>query len=115
MTKFKEKDITRFWNNVDKRHYRQCWHWTGGLLWNNAIEVRYLYGRFGANGKRYKAHRVAYMIAKGRIPHKHVVRHKCDNPKCVNPHHLETGTQRQNDRDRTIRGRSRNGYTGRLK
>ena len=114
MSQFNEKDQARFWENVERVHYEHCWNWQGGVSWGQSIEVRYQYGRFGANGKRYKAHRVAYILVKGEIPAKHVVRHKCDNPLCVNPHHLVTGTQYENDMDRTNRGRSRNGHTGRI-
>ncbi|AFV50997.1 hypothetical protein Abp1_0022 [Acinetobacter phage Abp1] len=35
-----------------------------------------------------------------------VVRHKCDNPRCVNPEHLEIGTLADNNKDRAKRGRS---------
>lgn len=35
-----------------------------------------------------------------------VIRHRCDMPLCVNPEHLETGTQRQNVRDAMDRGRA---------
>lgn len=34
-----------------------------------------------------------------------VVRHKCDNPRCINPDHLEIGTQLQNVADRVSRNR----------
>ena len=38
-----------------------------------------------------------------------LVRHKCDNPWCVNIDHLEPGDARDNARDKIDRGRYRNG------
>ncbi|ACP44084.1 hypothetical protein VPP93_gp13 [Vibrio phage VP93] len=35
-----------------------------------------------------------------------VVRHTCDNPRCINPDHLIGGTIADNNRDRAERGRS---------
>ncbi|ANT45377.2 HNH homing endonuclease [Pectobacterium phage PP90] len=35
-----------------------------------------------------------------------VVRHTCDNPRCINPEHLIGGTKADNNRDRAERGRS---------
>lgn len=35
-----------------------------------------------------------------------VVRHTCDNPRCINPLHLLIGTRADNNRDRAERGRS---------
>jgi hypothetical protein len=45
-----------------------------------------------------------------------VVRHTCDNRSCVNPNHLEIGTQRDNINDKVERNRQAKGQThGRVK
>lgn len=53
-------------------------------------------------------HRLVYCQASGKTLSSIkglVVRHKCDNPRCVNPEHLEIGTSADNSRDAVIRGR----------
>jgi len=59
-------------------------------------------------GRRY-AHRVAYCKAHGLKLEQIkglVVRHRCDNPACVNPQHLEIGAQADNIADAVSRGRN---------
>jgi hypothetical protein len=48
--------------------------------------------------------RYIYEQNKGDIPEGLVIRHKCDNPSCINPDHLELGTVRQNFDDRKRHG-----------
>lgn len=85
------------------RHYSErdgeCVVWTG-------LKDRKGYGRIGVDGAMLAAHRVAYAEANGDIPGGLLVRHKCDNPPCINTAHLELGTHADNARDMVERGRS---------
>ncbi|MCD1287310.1 HNH endonuclease [Brevibacterium sp. CCUG 69071] len=70
------------------------------------------YGLFSFGNRHRRAHRASYELHVGPIPDGLVVRHKCDNPPCVNPLHLEVGTGVDNTNDRFIRGRSARGESG---
>lgn len=67
------------------------------------------YGRIMVARVKYMAHRLSYSLNKGPIPDGYVVRHKCDNPSCINPEHLEVGTQADNIADKVSRGRQARG------
>lgn len=47
------------------------------------------------------------MLANGQYPGDLLIRHRCDNPPCCNPAHLEVGTHADNNRDMVERGRAR--------
>ena len=77
-----------------------CWLWTGGLNRDGYGQLRV--GEFGM----LQAHQIAYLLHHGDIPAGRVVMHAtCDNPRCCNPDHLVLGTQRQNMRDASSKGR----------
>lgn len=61
--------------------------------------------RMVINGKTVNttAHRRVFYRHNGYLPE--VVRHSCDNPRCINPEHLLPGTQQDNMQDRLQRGR----------
>ena len=78
-----------------------CWEWRG----TRAVAG---YGRISASmwGLRDRStHRLSYELFYGPIPDGLLIRHKCDNPPCVNPDHLEPGTQQDNMDDMVARGR----------
>ena len=53
--------------------------------------------------------RIFYKECFGEIPEGIIVRHKCDNPLCINPEHLELGTHQDNTNDKISRGRLKYG------
>jgi hypothetical protein len=85
--------LDRFWEKVDRRSPEECWQWLGSRLKPSG------HGRFNIGGRVHLAHRVAYEIQNGQIPHGMVVRHRCNFAPCCNPSHLELGTQADNVRD----------------
>jgi hypothetical protein len=50
--------------------------------------------------KYFRKHRVAYWEKTGEYPH--LIRHKCNNPSCYNPDHLEAGSHKQNSDDKFV-------------
>ena len=80
-----------------------CWLWTGAMYPSG-------YGQFRPCRERTRgfglAHRWSYELFIGPIPEGLVVRHTCDVKRCVNPAHLEIGTQAQNIGDAVAKGRN---------
>ena len=75
----------------------------GCMVWNAA--KRGGYGRFKSSDKVVSAHRFSYELYEGEIPDGKILLHKCDNPSCVRPDHLEVGTYQDNARDRVSKHR----------
>ena len=86
----------RFWSKVRKTN--SCWLWTAATDDGG-------YGRFLFEGKNRHAHIVAWILTYGSVPEGNVVMHTCDVPYCVNPEHLQLGTQLDNIQDRVNKGR----------
>jgi len=63
------------------------------------------YPTMGINGKKVFIHRYVYEQNYEKIPDGMVVRHKCDVRNCINPLHLDVGSQFDNVQDMIKRGR----------
>jgi len=85
-----------------------CWLWTGAVMNTGYGELQ------NGKGRIELTHRLAWKFAYGPIPKGRWVLHHCDVQRCVRPSHLFLGTQVDNMRDaskkgRTSRGMRRNG------
>ena len=88
----------RFWSKVTRRAPDECWPW-------HACKTDCEYGQLTHKNKHWKAHRFAYWLTHGNFDFSLDVLHKCDNPSCCNPKHLELGTAADNIRQAYDRGR----------
>lgn len=84
MTKTLEE---RFLSKINKTD--SCWIWIGSKTDQD-------YGLIWLDGKNVRAHRVSYMLYKGKLDNKLVIDHLCKNTLCVNPKHLEQVSQAEN-------------------
>ncbi len=75
-----------------------CLEWTGCFYKSG-------YPQFWFEGKKQRGNRVIYKLLHGEIDKTKVVRHSCDNTKCINPDHLQIGTQKENMMDAKSRKR----------
>ncbi len=78
-----------------------CWLWTAATRDGRYGNIRV----GGKQGPMVAAHRIQ-AVWKGLDIEGKVVRHTCDNGLCVNPDHLEIGTQDDNIKDMMNRGRN---------
>ena len=90
----------RFWRNVRNGGADECWPW-------KLAPLRHGYGTFTTKQPReyFRPSRFAWTTKNGPIPEGLNVLHSCDNPPCCNPNHLFLGTQLDNVKDMTAKGR----------
>jgi hypothetical protein len=90
-----EERFNRMWM---PEPYSGCWLWTGACMpWG--------YGVGSIRAKNIYAHRLSWLLHRGKIPNRMSVLHRCDTPACVNPDHLFLGTNADNRKDSVAKSR----------
>jgi hypothetical protein len=97
-------DRVKLTDDVHARGLRkECW------LWQRA-RTRDGYGRYWAEGREFLAHRYIWEYEFVPLPRATLeVCHRCDNPPCVNPHHLFLSDRRGNAQDMKAKDRQARG------
>lgn len=88
----------RFWDKVLVATPDECWMWKGATTSHG-------YGAFKVNGRICGAHILSLEAESGEAANGRFVCHSCDNPSCCNPKHLWFGTNSDNQKDCTKKGR----------
>jgi hypothetical protein len=73
----------------------ECWIWQGKLDGNGYARTSYI-RQDGYYRRSGYAHIASYLVFIGTYPLELKLDHLCRVPACVNPHHLEPVTQREN-------------------
>lgn len=73
----------------------------GCRIWKRALNT----DGYPTMAGNVKVHRLVYKLVHQKDITGLVVRHTCDNPRCLNPDHLIIGSNLDNVRDRVERGR----------
>lgn len=90
------KQLDSFWSNI-KQVNTGCWEWQASIRKDG-------YAMHRIAKSLVLVHRIMFVISNGRLP-SYLVRHTCDNPKCVNPDHLIEGYDQDNIDDKYLHGK----------
>lgn len=91
----------RFHAGYEVRDVGECWNWKGRPSHRGYASIR-------VNGRHVPVHRYSWELFNKTKPDEDLmVCHTCDNPLCVNPHHLFLGTAQDNMDDKRSKQRGR--------
>jgi len=84
-----------------------CMNWTGAIdKWGYGVIT--IGSKIDGTHRTVLAHRLSASVFSGFDLDSELCKlHKCDNPRCINPDHLFTGTVADNNWDRSRKGRNR--------
>lgn len=90
--KIRMKRAASMYERIDFDVPGGCWIWTGGGTGNG----HGVYNTIAGLLNTHVAHRQIYQLFEGKVPKTQQVDHLCRVPRCVNPHHLEPVTPKEN-------------------
>lgn len=92
--KLRLKVLRAFLERVLITSHKACWVWQG----RRDLHGYGIYSiRVGKQKiKNWRAHRLMWVINRGKIPKGLIINHLCSNRSCVNPLHLEVCTHSEN-------------------
>ncbi len=95
-----KEDFQKHYSVQQRKYETPCW------IWGN-ISSEKTYGQTKLNKIPIPAHRLSWILHRGKIPVGLWVLHKCDERHCVNPDHLFLGTAQDNTDDMRSKKRAR--------
>lgn len=101
-----ENDKTNFWKKIDRNGPKMPHMETACHVWM-AYKDKKGYGNFRIGGKMFLSHRIAFVQDGGVFDCGNLACHRCDNPGCVNPDHIFSGTFADNNADMISKGRGK--------
>lgn len=93
-----ESALRRIFSGVRENYVTWCWEWQKTRNSSG-------YGVMFYRGGMRLAHRVSFELFNGKTLGSLCALHRCDNPCCVNPFHLFSGTRADNRQDMIDKGR----------
>lgn len=96
-------------SSIDAMLSRTIENENGCLIWQGSKNKSgYGYAAFGEPGPKRRphlAHRIVCILVYGEPQPGQFALHSCDQPSCINPHHLRWGSPKENVKDMISRNR----------
>lgn len=99
----REESREHFYNDIP------CRDWTGAIMAHGYGTTNH-----GSSSGTLYVHRIAWIRERGPIPDGLQIRHLCNRRCCTEVRHMTVGTHAENQHDKAVSGRARNGHTGAL-